>query len=117
AISMTRNFSEAFAYHRHGHESLADFPVVFGISRDVVAGAKSWNAGMLEPGELLSNKLNIGVGLFEKLGLRKPDITHIFVPDVQVPAVNRALASNRIGGVRVVGFNDMDTPQWQPISH
>ncbi len=117
AISMTRNFSEAFAYHRHGHESLADFPVVFGISRDVVAGAKSWNAGMLEPGELLSNKLNIGVGLFEKLGLRKPDITHIFVPDVQVPAINRALATNRIGGVRVVGFNDMDTPQWQPISH
>lgn len=117
AISMTRNFSEAFCYHRHSPESLADFPVVFGISRHAVAGSKGWNAGMLEPGELLTNKLNIGTGLFEKLGLRKPDITHIFVPDGQVPVVNRALASHRIGGVRVVGFNDIDTPQWQPISH
>lgn len=116
AISMTRNFSEAFAYHRHGHESLADFPLVFGISRDVVSGAKSWNAGVSEPGELLTSKLNLGSGIFEKLGLRKPDITHLFVPDTQVSAVSRALASHRIAGVRVVGFNDMDTPKWQPIS-
>ena len=117
AISMTRNFSEAFCYHRHSPESLADFPVVFGISRHAVAGAKGWNAGMLEPGELLTNKLKLGSGIFERLGLRKPDITHLFVPDTQVSAVSRALASHRISGVRVVGFNDMDTPQWQPISH
>ncbi|MDQ5933247.1 MAG: hypothetical protein QG574_545 [Cyanobacteriota bacterium erpe_2018_sw_21hr_WHONDRS-SW48-000092_B_bin.40] len=117
AISMTRNFSEAFCYHRHSPESLADFPVVFGISRHAVAGAKGWNAGMLEPGELLTNKLNLGSGILEKLGLRKPDITHLFVPDTQVSAVSRALASHRIGGLRVIGFNDMDTPQWQPISH
>lgn len=117
AISMTRNFSEAFCYHRHSPESLADFPVVFGISRHAVSGSKGWSAGMLEPGELLTNRLNIGTGLFEKLGLRKPDITHIFVPDGQVPLVNRALASHRIGGVRVVGFNDIDTPHWQPILH
>ncbi|CAN5228174.1 hypothetical protein BH11CYA1_BH11CYA1_44600 [soil metagenome] len=116
AISMTRNFSEAFAYHRHGHETLADFPVVFGISRDVVTSGKGWNAGMLEPGELLSNRLNLGIGIFEKLGIRKPDITHIFVPDVQVPVVSRALASHRISGLRVIGFNDMDTPQWLQVS-
>ncbi len=116
AISMTRNFSEAFCYHRHSPENLLDFPVVFGISRHAVAGAKGWNAGFLEPGELLTNKLRLGSGILEKLGLRKPDITHIFVPDGQVTAVSRAMARHRISGVRVVGFNDMDTPKWLPIS-
>jgi hypothetical protein len=117
AISMTRHFAEAFSYHRHSPESLLDFPVVFGISRHAVAGGKGWNAGFLEPGELLTNKLRLGSGILEKLGLRKPDITHIFVPDSRVSDVSRAMARHRISGVRVVGFNDMDTPQWQPISH
>ncbi|HNM51198.1 MAG TPA: hypothetical protein PKN86_15895, partial [Candidatus Obscuribacter sp.] len=112
AISMTRDFSEAFCYHRHSPEVLTDFPVVFGISRDVTK--RAWSAGSLEPGEILIDKLHLG-SIWQKLGLKKPDVTHIYVPDSQVPFVNLALARRRVSGVRVVGFNQMESPEWLPV--
>jgi len=110
AISMTRDFSVAFCYHRHSPTMLNDFPVVFGMSKDVTE--KSWQAGFSEPGELLTNKLRLGTSWMQKLGLSKPEITHLYVPDGQVDAVSHALKAHRIQGLKVVGFNDIDEPVW-----
>lgn len=113
AISMTRDFGEAFCYSRHSPPQLTDYPVVFGISRDVTS--RAYSAGMLEPGEILINKLRLGSTFLQKLGLSKPEITHIFVPDAKVPEVTLNLANRRIRGVRVVGFSDIDSPRWIPV--
>lgn len=110
-ISMSRDFSVAYSYTRH-QPSLIDYPVVFGISRDVTD--KAFLAGMLEPGELLIRRLKLGSDWRQALGLRKPEITHIFVPDSEVPNLTQALSAHRIRGVNVVGFNDIDTPVWTP---
>ena len=113
-ISMSRNFSEAFCYHRHSPAYLTDYPIVFGIARDVVS--KSWLAGISEPGEILTDKLKVGSSLMQKLGLRKPEITHIYVPDTRLDEVNQMLNNRRVSGVRVVGFNNMQTPQWTTVT-
>lgn len=41
-------------------------------------------AGISEPGELLVDKLRIGSSWLTKLGLRKMEISHIYVPDGEV---------------------------------
>ncbi|MBU6453738.1 MAG: hypothetical protein KGS72_18305 [Cyanobacteria bacterium REEB67] len=110
AISMTRNFPVAFCYHRHSPAALTDFPLVFGISRDVVS--RSQLAGFLEPGELLVDKLKIGTSWLDRLTGRKPDVTHIYAPDSEVDNINHMLSRRRISGVNVVGFNEIDEPQW-----
>lgn len=112
AVSMTRDFSVAFCYSRHGPTYLADFPAIFGISRDVTS--RAWSAGFTERGEILIDRLKLGTGWLQKLGLKKPEITHLYVPDAQVPFVSQSLAAHRIKGVNVVGLNHIDTPVWKP---
>jgi hypothetical protein len=48
----------------------------------------------------------------EQLGLRKPEVTHVFVPDSQVSSVAQSISSHRIQGLKVLGFSDIDTPVW-----
>jgi hypothetical protein len=88
--------------------------VVFGISKEV-ANKKAWSAGAVEPGELLVDKLRLGSSWLQKLGLVKPEITHMYVPDGQVDVVSQALKAHRIKGLKVVGFNDIDEPLWHPV--
>lgn len=112
SISLTRDFNEAYAYHRHSPMYLDSYPVVFGVSADTTAKVRS--AGAAEPGEWLVNKLGVGSSLLTRLGLRKPELTHIYVPDSEVGKVNKQLSAYRIKGVRVVGFNNMPAPTWKP---
>jgi hypothetical protein len=111
-VSITRDFTEAWAYHRHSPAFLPDYPVVLGISN--AASSHAWLAGAVEPGELLVKKLSLGESLWTKIGLKKPEITHIYVPDSEVPNVNNQLNSRRIRGVNVVGLSDLKAPQWKP---
>jgi hypothetical protein len=111
-VSITRDFTEAWAYHRHSPAFLPDYPVVLGISG--AAASHAWSAGMLEPGEILVKKLSLGESLWTRLGLKKPEITHIYVPDSEVPDVNNQLNARRISGVKVVGLSDLKPPQWNP---
>jgi hypothetical protein len=111
-VSITRDFTEAWAYHRHSPAFLPDYPVVLGISG--AAASHAWPAGMLEPGEILVKKLSLGESLWTKIGLKKPEITHIYVPDSEVPSVNNQLNARRIRGVNVVGLSDLKPPQWNP---
>lgn len=108
-ISMTRSFPESFCYHRHSVEQLTNFPVVFGIAKDVTARASRVFA---EPGELAIAKLNIGKSISQRLGLSKPDITHVYVPDSQAELIAQTLNNYRVRGVNVVGFNQMGKPKW-----
>lgn len=112
SISITRDFNEAYAYHRHSPSSLTDFPVVFGVSKDVASRIN--RAGFLEPGELLISRLGIGHSILTRLGLRKPDVTNIYVPDGEVANVTQQLWANRITGINVVGFNQIPQPKWHP---
>ncbi|HEY9793755.1 MAG TPA: hypothetical protein V6D22_25390 [Candidatus Obscuribacterales bacterium] len=110
-ISLTRDFGEAFGYHRTSPTYIDDYPVVFGVSKNIVNRLK--NAGSLEPGEQLIDKLRLGNSLWTRLGLRKPEITHMYVPDSEVPMVTAQLNASRIRGVQVTGFNDLQTPKWE----
>lgn len=112
SISVTRDFNESWAYHRHSPMSLDTYPVVFGISADVAPKLKS--AGFLEPGEQLIDKLKIGNSLATTLGIRRPEITHIYVPDAKVQEVQTLLNAYRVKGVSVVGVNDLRKPDWKP---
>jgi len=112
SISITRDFSEAWAYHRHSPTYLTGHPIVFGISQDVIPNARY--AGMVEPGEILVDKLRLGDSLATKLGIRKPEITHLYVPDSEVGNVNRMLLQYRISGVNVVGLGEMKAPEMKP---
>lgn len=109
SISLTRDFTEAFCYHRHSPEFLTSYPIIIGVSRTVAPRMRS--AGMLEAGELLIDRLRVGQSLF---GLRQPEISHLFVPNSEIAAVNRQLGIHRIRGVRVIGLNDLQTPAWKP---
>jgi hypothetical protein len=111
-VSITRDFNEAFAYHRHSPEFLTEFPVVYGISKSVAPRIRS--AGMLEPGELLIPRMGLGHNLLTRLGLRNPDITNMYVPDAEVHNVTQQLWANRVKGVKVVGFNQIPEPKWHP---
>lgn len=111
AVSMTRDFDEAWAYHNHSPQSVAAFPLVYGISRDVAP--RTWRAGSLEPGELLTNRLRFGDSIF---GWRKSDISHIFAPDPEVAAIAQGLATRGVRGVRVVGFSEIPKPEWKPVT-
>jgi hypothetical protein len=110
AISITTDFDEAWAYTRHSPDYLTGHPIVIGISQNVASKARP--AGMLEPGEILVPKLRLGESLLTKLGLRKPEITHIYAPDMKVADITRQLAAHRIKGVRVVGLNELKAPQY-----
>lgn len=110
AVSMTRDFNEAYAYTRHSPDALTHFPIVFGISKDAVR--RAYPAGMLEPGEILVDKLRLGTSLATKLGLHKPEITHIYAPDAEVPTIVQMLRARRISGVQVMGFNEIPKPDW-----
>ncbi|MFN8553798.1 MAG: hypothetical protein U0103_20180 [Candidatus Obscuribacterales bacterium] len=112
AISVTRDFNEGWAYHRHSPLSLDTYPVVFGISADVVPKLRS--AGMLEPGEQLVDRLKVGSSLSTRVGLSKPEITHIYVPDSKISEVNTLLQAYRIKGVSVVGVDELPRPNWKP---
>lgn len=112
AISVTRDFNEGWGYHRHSPLSLDTYPVVFGISADVVPKLRS--AGMLEPGEQLVDRLKLGNSLLTRIGLTKPEITHIYVPDSKIVEVNTLLDAYRIKGVSVVGVDEMPKPNWKP---
>lgn len=109
-ISITRDFNEAYAYNRHSPAYLTGFPVIFGISRDIAPRTRL--AGMLERGELLVPKLSLGTTLGSRMGLTTQDITHMFVPDAEVPNLQNLLQHKRIKGVNVVGFNQMTKPEW-----
>lgn len=111
SVSVTTDFTEAWAYTRHSPEYLTTYPIVLGISREVLPKARQ--AGMLEPGELLVDRLSLGTSLLTRLGLRKPEVTHIFAPDSQIPGINRLLARQRIKGVSVVGLNELEKPAWK----
>src|SRR5207248_9107573 len=69
AVSLTKDFNEAWAYHRHSPDYLTSYPVVFGVSADIIPKAHS--AGILEPGEILTDKLRLGQSLWTRLGLRR----------------------------------------------
>ena len=120
-ISVTRDFNEAFAYHRTSPAYLTDFPVVFGISRDVAPRLRQ--AGMIEPGELIIDRMKVGPTLLSRAAGRNPDIGHIIVPDSEVPAVEAQLKSVRINGVQVIGLNQLKSPTWskepvpEPLPH
>jgi hypothetical protein len=109
-VSITRDFPEAWAYHRHSPARLFDYPVVLGISG--AAASHAWPAGALEPGEILVKKLYLGESLWTRIGVKKPEITHIYVPDREVPSVNNQLQARRIRGVSVVGLSDLKPPKW-----
>lgn len=112
AISLTRDFSEAWAYHRHSPAYLTGFPIIFGVAKGTAA--KSRLAGCGEPGEILADRLHLGkASLLTRLGLVKPDITHLYVPDGQVSNVVRQLQGRRIGGVTVLGLSELKTPEWK----
>lgn len=109
SISLTRDFGEAYAYHRHSPARLDTYPVVFGADARPMQRAQL--AGSHERGELLINKLRLGSSWF---GLRKPEISHIYVPDAEVSTIQDQLDARRIRGVNVVGFNQIPEPQWKP---
>jgi hypothetical protein len=111
-VSLTRDFGEAFAYHRHSPTYINDYPVVFGVSKHVANRAEV--AGSLEKGEILIDKLRLGNSLWTRLGLRKPEITHMYVPNSEVPSLTTQLNARRIRGVQVIGFNDLQAPKWNP---
>jgi hypothetical protein len=110
SISLTRDFSEAWAYHRPSPLSLDTYPVVFGISADVTPRMRQ--AGFSEPGEQLIDRLKLGSSWLTKVGLRSPEITHIYVPDSQISSVNRMLEAYRVKGVSVVGVDQIPQPDW-----
>jgi hypothetical protein len=112
AISVTRDFNEGWAYHRTSPLSLDSYPVVFGISADIVPKLRT--AGLLEPGEQLVDRLKLGNSLSTRLGLTRPEITHIYVPDSKIPEVDKLLKAYRIKGVSVLGINEMPKPNWKP---
>lgn len=112
SVSITREFTEAYSYHRTGPQYLTEFPVVYGISKSVAPRVQS--AGASEPGELLIPSMGLGHNLLTRLGLRNPDITNIYVPDAEVLNVTQQLWANRINGVKVVGFNQIPEPKWHP---
>ncbi len=111
-VSITRDFNEAFAYHRTSPQYLTEFPVVYGISKSVAPRLKS--AGSSEPGELLIPKMGLGQNLLTRLGLRNPDIAHMYVPDAEVKNVTTQLWANRVKGVKVVGLSEIPEPNWHP---
>jgi hypothetical protein len=111
AVSITSDFNEAWAYHRHSPAQLTDFPVVLGVSSKVTA--RAWPAGLLEPGETLVDKLSVGSSLATKLGLRSPEVTHMYVPDSMVPQVVSQMARYRVQGLQVIGLSDLQVPQWK----
>jgi len=111
-VSITREFAEAFGYHRTSPQFLTEFPVVYGISKSVAPRVRS--AGMEEPGELLIPSMGLGHNLLTRLGLRNPDVTHMYVPDAEVQNVMQQLWANRIKGVKVVGLNQIPEPKWHP---
>lgn len=112
AISLTRDFTEAWAYHRHSPAYLTGFPMIFGVAKSTTQ--KSRLAGFSEPGEILTDSLRLGTGsLLAKAGFVKPDITHLYVPDGQVSNVLRQLHGRRITGVTVVGLGELRTPEWK----
>ncbi|HEY9676767.1 MAG TPA: hypothetical protein V6C76_02110 [Drouetiella sp.] len=113
AISLTRDFNEGWAYHRHSPFELDTYPVVFGISVDVAGKMKT--AGFLEPGEQLVDRLRLGSNLGQRLGLQKPEITHIYVPDSKIPEVQNMLKAYRIQDVSVVGVNALEAPNWKSV--
>ena len=110
AVSMTTDFNEAWAYHRHSPSSLTDFPVILGISSKV--SARAWPAGLLEPGETLVDKVRVGDSLMTKMGLRPVEMTHIYVPDSMVNRLLQQMARYRVQGLQVVGLNELQAPQW-----
>jgi hypothetical protein len=112
AVSITREFNEAFGYHRTSPQYLTEFPIVYGISKSTAPRIRS--AGMVEPGELLIDSLGLGQNLMTRLGLRNPDITHMYVPDAEVQNVTQQLWASRIKGVKVVGLNQIPEPKWHP---
>jgi hypothetical protein len=85
---------------------------VFGISADIVPKLRT--AGLLEPGEQLVDRLKLGNSLSTRLGLTRPEITHIYVPDSKIPEVDKLLKAYRIKGVSVLGINEMPKPNWKP---
>lgn len=111
-VSITREFAEAYGYHRTSPQFLTEFPVVYGISKSVAPRVRS--AGAAEPGELLIPSMGLGHNLLTRLGLRNPDVTHMYVPDAEVQNVIQQLSANRVKGVKVVGFNQMPEPKWHP---
>lgn len=112
AISITRDFGEAWVYHRHSPDRITGFPIIFGITKDVAPLARS--AGLLEPGEVLIDRLHAGNSLSSRLGLRAADITHLYVPDGQIPLVTRTLADYGAGAIRVIGLSQVPQPEWVP---
>lgn len=111
SVSLTRDFTEAFAYHRHSPEYLTGFPVVFGVSDAVIP--RTQLAGSLEPGELLVDRINVGHSLMTRLWMRRPELTHIYAPDSQIDSLQRLLDARRVSGVRLVGFNQIESPNWR----
>ncbi len=110
SISITRDFGEAFNYHMHSPLAVTGYPVVFGISADVIP--RSYPAGMSEPGEILTGKLRLGSSVLTTLGIQGKAITHVYVPDGQVADVTRQLSNHRVKGLTVLGFGQLTEPIW-----
>jgi hypothetical protein len=129
AVSITRDFKEAWAYHLTSPQYIDSYPVVFGVSRQAASIARL--AGPIEPGEILIDHLHLDETLFGKLerlnsmgnpfGQAKPfssapadgaRITHMYVPDMKVAETTQKLKSGRIRGVSVSGFSELKTPEW-----
>ena len=113
AVSVTTDFTEAWAYHRHSPMYLTSFPIVLGISPESASRLRP--AGSVEPGELLASKLTMGDTMLSRLGLTSRQITHVFAPDNQVSAVERQLRNSRVSGVSVVGLGELAAPKWRPL--
>jgi hypothetical protein len=88
--------------------------VVLGISSRVAS--RAYPAGITEPGELLVDKLRIGSSPLNRLGMRIPDVTHIYVPDPLIDLVNQTLSRYRVRGVQVVGLNQLQKPEWTQLT-
>lgn len=115
AISLTRDFNEAWAYHRHSPAYLTGFPVIYGTGRQTASKARS--AGCAEPGELLVDHLRLGrSSLLTRIGLLSPDITNIYVPDGQVTKVEAQLKAKRVPGVQVIGLGQLKAPKWSEVN-
>ncbi|HEY9773840.1 MAG TPA: hypothetical protein V6C81_08520 [Planktothrix sp.] len=111
SISLSRNYGVAYSYADLSSDYVPGYPTMLGISSETVANAQK--AGIVEPGELLMDKLRLGDSIFGPLARKQ--ITHIHVPDSEVADVQARLAASRIKGVNVFGFNQLNTPTWNDI--
>jgi hypothetical protein len=97
------NGGQSWATHS-SDSAVAGYPLVVGISGDIVGRGRYGTQG----GEVTFPR---------ELKLDGKEVTHLFVPDREVPDVSRRLAAHNVTNVQVVGFGAVEPPPYLRQGH